>query len=125
MLMTRSGGMVICRYISKGMFEFLESRGIARRDMSNSELEKLLVDTFGLADEVKIIEDSDEVTVMVIHPTLTDFLEEMMIRRIPIILCPFIATIIEVYSYRGITLRFEGERPTEYDINLMFSKVRA
>jgi len=117
--------MVICRYISKGMFEFLESRGIARRDMSNSELEKLLVDTFGLADEVKIIEDSDEVTVMVIHPTLTDFLEEMMIRRIPIILCPFIATIIEVYSYRGITLRFEGGRPTEYGINLMFSKVRA
>ena len=104
------------------MFEFLVNRGIAKRDMSIKELEKLLVDKLGLAENVEIQDSGDKLSVKVYSPTLTDFLEEMMKNRVPLILCPLIAVLIEVYHTKGVKLNLENALPRDYGIELVFSK---
>ena len=121
-ILTTEGGKAICRYIARGMFEFLVNRGIAKRDMSIKELEKLLVDKLGLAENVEIQDSGDKLSVKVYSPTLTDFLEEMMKNRVPLILCPLIAVLIEVYHTKGVKLNLENALPRDYGIELVFSK---
>ncbi len=122
-IMTESGGRAISKCIAEGMFEFLEDMGLARRDMSNNELRDLLVKKLGLAEDVKIVEEGDRLVVQVVRPTLTDFLQELMRKRVPLVLCPYIASIQVVYSSRGVRLAFQGGEPREYGIDLVFREV--
>ena len=122
MVMTVKGGSIICRCIAKGMFEFLESRGLARPNMTDEELRDLLINKLGLAEDVEIAEKDEKLFVRVFRPTLTDFLEEMMKKEVPLVMCPYIATLIEVYSQRGVNLALHDAIQREYGIELVFVK---
>lgn len=122
-IMTESGGRAISKCIAEGMFEFLEDAGLARRDMSNEELRDLLVEKLGLAEDVEVVEEGDQLVMRVVRPTLVDFLQELMKKKVPLVLCPYIATVQVVYSSRGVRLTFRGGAPREYGIDLVFRKV--
>lgn len=123
-LMSSKAGTVICRYISKEMFNFLMNRGVASPDMKNKDLEEMLVNKLKLAKKIEIIEDDKNVILKIYQPTLTDFLEEMMKNKVPLILCPFLATVTEVYRNRGVRIFLKDGNSTEYGIELVFSKTR-
>jgi len=48
----------------------------------------------------------------------------MMKNKVPLILCPFLATVTEVYRNRGVRIFLKDGNPTEYGIELVFSKTR-
>ena len=70
--------------------------------MSDEELRELL------AEDMQILEESDRLVVKIVKLTLTDFLQELMRKKVLLAPCPCIATVTVqvVYLARGVRLTF-------------------
>ncbi|WP_423793375.1 hypothetical protein ACPB8Q_03945 [Methanocaldococcus indicus] len=116
-----SGGKVLGRIVSKEIITFLEEFGI-----KNVDIKKLFTEIFGLAEDLKIVEDDEKVIFTVVNPTLKEFLKKSMEEKIQLYICPFIHLLSELYSkdkdYKLMLLNVEPI--SENEVNLIFKKVK-
>ncbi len=115
---------VIGRIISRYMMEFFERKGVVRKNMTDEEIRKLFVEKFGLAEDLKIYENSDSLKFEVVKPKLRDFLEEVLRENVRPHVCPFVGLLAQIYSYsKNVKIMLLNVDVKEDNVILKFKKV--
>ncbi|WP_457611721.1 hypothetical protein [Methanocaldococcus sp.] len=115
------GSKVLSRKISMEMINFLEDVGYLNNIKDKEDLIKLFTKDFGLAEDLKIEENDDEVIFIVINPTLDLFIKKM--KTVPQV-CPFIHLLSLPYSKLfNVKLMFKDVIIEGNKIKLIFKKV--
>ncbi|ADC70097.1 conserved hypothetical protein [Methanocaldococcus sp. FS406-22] len=119
------GGKVLGRRASYEMIKFLKELGILKEKMSNEEIKNLFVDTFGLSEDLNIIEDDKKVIFEVVRPTLDVFLKKLMEENLKPYVCPFMYLLSDIYgeSNNCRLMLYDVIPESEEKIKLIFKKV--
>jgi len=119
------GGKVFGRRASYEMIKLLKDLGFIKENMSNEEIKNLFVNTFGLSEDLNIVEEDKKVIFEVINPTLDLFLKKLMEENLKPYVCPFMYLLSEIYSVsNNCRLMLSDVVPeTEEKVKLIFKKV--
>ncbi len=119
-----TGGKVLGRRTSYEMIKFLKDMDVIHENMTDSEIEDLFVNKFGLSEKIIIENNDNEVIFHVINPTLDLFLEKIMEENIEPYVCPFIHLLSRIYEEsRGYKLMLKQVIPKQEQASIIFKKM--